>query len=206
MTWKLDLLIVILIIAILFVVYLMISVPDRTQLVNDTTTVTTETTIEQTTTNELPSTTSVTTEETTTTVDTTVPTTILETTTTMNVTTTTVETTVLEGNLFISGIELNGTDALAEWVEITASGRDYELMNYTLKDLTGYTYTFSEFTLVADASVKVHTGSGTDTAMDVYWNRGSAVWNNAGDTATLSYNATVIDEKTCHENTCWFTE
>ncbi len=188
MTWKLDLAIVILILGGLFAVYMMDFSSD---VVEDTAT-TVETTIL-------------------TTISTTIEATI-ETTTYQIVDTsieTTLETTVLEGKLFISGIELNGSTLTEEWVEITAFGSDYELVNYTLSDSasTPHTYTFPKFTLVAGSSVKVHTGIGNDTFTDLYWNRASAIWNNDGDTAILTNSADiVVDEKTCDNGTCWFTE
>jgi len=41
------------------------------------------------------------------------------------------------------------------------------------------------FILAAGATVTVHTGTGTNTATDLYWGLGSSVRNNAGDTATF---------------------
>lgn len=73
-----------------------------------------------------------------------------------------------------------------EWVEISNSGTsDVSLTGWSLEDGQNHTYSFPEINLAAGASVKVHSGSGTDTAKDLFWNRSSAVWNNDGDTATL---------------------
>jgi len=73
-----------------------------------------------------------------------------------------------------------------EWVEISNSGTsDASLAGWSLEDGQNHTYSFPEINLAAGASVKVHSGSGTDTAKDLFWNRSSAVWNNDGDTATL---------------------
>jgi len=45
----------------------------------------------------------------------------------------------------------------------------------------------------AAATLKVGTKSGTDDANNVFWGRQAAVWNNTGDTATISdQTATVI--------------
>jgi competence protein ComEC len=61
-----------------------------------------------------------------------------------------------------------------------------ELSGWTLADEAGHTYTFPDgFTLAAGEQVTVHTGSGTDTATDLYWGAGSPVWNNAGDTVVV---------------------
>jgi len=35
-------------------------------------------------------------------------------------------------------------------------------------------------------TVTLHTGSGTDTATDLYWGSGSPVWNNGGDTVFVT--------------------
>lgn len=60
-----------------------------------------------------------------------------------------------------------------------------DLSGWTVADEAGHEYTFGDVTLDPGASVTLHTGSGTDTATDVYWGRSSAVWNNDGDTVTV---------------------
>jgi hypothetical protein len=73
-----------------------------------------------------------------------------------------------------------------EWVEITnLDSASENLTGWTLSDAGNHTYTFLDFSLSAGAAVKVHTGSGTDSARDLYWNRNSSIWNNDGDEATL---------------------
>lgn len=74
-----------------------------------------------------------------------------------------------------------------EWVRIANAGNDtVELGGWTLADEAGHTYTFpADATLAPDANVTVHTGEGNDTAGHRYWGRDQAVWNNAGDQATL---------------------
>jgi hypothetical protein len=34
--------------------------------------------------------------------------------------------------------------------------------------------------------VTLYTGSGTDSDIELYWGQGRAVWNNGGDTVTLT--------------------
>ncbi|MFC5970931.1 hypothetical protein ACFPYI_06255 [Halomarina salina] len=41
----------------------------------------------------------------------------------------------------------------------------------------------------------LHSGSGTDTSSDVYWGRSGAVWNNGGDTVTVSDDGTVVAQR-----------
>jgi len=47
------------------------------------------------------------------------------------------------------------------------------------------TFTFPAFTLCRGCSVKIHSGHGTNTATDLYWDRASAAWVDIGDTAIL---------------------
>jgi hypothetical protein len=60
-----------------------------------------------------------------------------------------------------------------------------DMTGWHIRDAANYTYTFPAFTLAAGAPVRLHSGSGTDTATELYWGRGQAVWNNGGDTVYL---------------------
>jgi hypothetical protein len=73
-----------------------------------------------------------------------------------------------------------------EWIEILNAGdADCSMDEWTLSDQQNHTYAFNNFTLKAGASVRVHSGSGNDTASDLYFNRKVPIWNNDGDVATL---------------------
>ncbi|MCD9194231.1 lamin tail domain-containing protein [Streptomyces albireticuli] len=73
----------------------------------------------------------------------------------------------------------------AEWVTIVnKTGRTLDLTGWTLSDAERHTYRL-HLKLGAYKAVRVHTGSGRDTATDVYWGSGNYVWNNDRDTATL---------------------
>jgi hypothetical protein len=73
-----------------------------------------------------------------------------------------------------------------EWVEISNLGSsDVSLAGWTLEDAQNHCYSFPDFVLEAGANVKVRTGIGSDTAEDLFWKRGSSIWNNGGDVATL---------------------
>jgi|Deesub1362B_J571_1020462.scaffolds.fasta_scaffold00037_120 hypothetical protein len=82
-----------------------------------------------------------------------------------------------------------------EYVIIANLGcKEENLLGWQLKDKTGYTYVFPEFVLKGGKLVTVHTGSGTNSDTELYWGRGSPVWNNNGDTAYLyASNGTLID-------------
>lgn len=64
-------------------------------------------------------------------------------------------------------------------------GEVANLLHWRVKDEADTTYTFPPFALHPGGYVRLRTGSGTDTATDLYWGRGRAVWNNAGDTVYL---------------------
>ena len=80
----------------------------------------------------------------------------------------------------------SNTSLNAEYVTIkNVSSSSRSLTGWTLRDKTGYTYTFPKFTLKAGASVKVRTGKGTASSYNRYYNYTWYVWNNSGDTAYL---------------------
>jgi hypothetical protein len=58
------------------------------------------------------------------------------------------------------------------------------LTGWYLRDPQGLTYTFPQVTLHPGAALTVHTGSGRDTAADLYWGRSSPVWS-SGELAAL---------------------
>jgi hypothetical protein len=77
-----------------------------------------------------------------------------------------------------------------EYVDITNfSDTVIPLTGWRIHDNANITYTFKDFRLQPGATVRLHVAHGVDTASDVYWGRGGAVWNNTGDAAFL-YDAT----------------
>jgi hypothetical protein len=74
----------------------------------------------------------------------------------------------------------------AEWVQITnTSSKPAALGNWALHDTSDHVFHFPSFRLRAHDSVKVHTGTGSDDAHNLYWDATDYIWNNDGDTATL---------------------
>ena len=71
-----------------------------------------------------------------------------------------------------------------EYVTLKNTGSSaVNLSGWTVSDEADHTYTFSSgVSLGAGETITLHTGSGSDSASDVYWGRSSAVWNNGGDT------------------------
>jgi Lamin Tail Domain len=78
------------------------------------------------------------------------------------------------------------TSLNAEWFTVRNTGtRTVNLAGWTVRDASSHVYRFGTFYLKAGYSVRVHTGSGTNTASNRYWGSGNYIWNNTGDTATL---------------------
>jgi len=71
-----------------------------------------------------------------------------------------------------------------ETVILTNLGEVINLSGWTLSDGRDNRYTFPDVTLFPDAEINLHTGAGTDTPSDLYWNAGGAVW---GATGTVAY-------------------
>jgi Lamin Tail Domain len=83
-------------------------------------------------------------------------------------------------------VKVTGVGVLAsESITIQNNG-DTELLmtGWTLKDSQGSTYTFPQLTLYPGGTVQVHTGSGTDTSADLYWQLSAPVWE-SGELAAL---------------------
>ncbi|WP_037572455.1 lamin tail domain-containing protein [Phaeacidiphilus oryzae] len=89
------------------------------------------------------------------------------------------------------GTDRGGNTSLnGEWVQITNGGsRAASLTGWTVRDAANHVYTFGRYTLGAHASVRVHTGSGGNTAANRYWGLHWYVWNNDKDTARLRNSA-----------------
>ena len=80
---------------------------------------------------------------------------------------------------------LSPDDPVKEMVYIVNLGLYVRLTGWTLSNGRGATYTFPDLGLGGNgAAVNVHTGSGTNTATDLYWGRSTTAWS-TGDTATL---------------------
>jgi len=68
-----------------------------------------------------------------------------------------------------------------------AGAEPLEMGGWTVSDDADHSYTVPDgFTLGPDETVTLHTGSGTDTDTDLYWGSGRPIWNNGGDTVTVT--------------------
>ncbi|AKU15971.1 lamin tail domain-containing protein [Luteipulveratus mongoliensis] len=69
----------------------------------------------------------------------------------------------------------------------TSTTKAYNLKGYVIYDRGNhFRYTFPSLTLRPRATVTLHTGKGSISITNVYWNKTGYVWNNDGDTATLN--------------------
>ena len=66
----------------------------------------------------------------------------------------------------------------AEIVVVKFEGEgQLDLASWQLKDEDGNTFKFPQLTLYPNGAVQVHTITGTDTVIDLYWGIGEAVWS-----------------------------
>lgn len=59
-----------------------------------------------------------------------------------------------------------------------------DLSNWQLKDESGNIFLFPAISLVKEGAVQIHTGSGTNTVVDLFWNMTAPVWS-SGEMASL---------------------
>ena len=84
--------------------------------------------------------------------------------------------------------EGDDSDRLAdEYVTFENDGDEtLDLTGYTVRDEAGATYDLPDgFSLDAGARVRLHTGAGENGPTDLYWDAGTPVWNNDGDTVIV---------------------
>jgi hypothetical protein len=85
------------------------------------------------------------------------------------------------------GSDRGGNTSLnAEWVKLrNRTSHPVSLAGWTLRDQSHHVYQFGAYMLRAHGTVRIHTGSGTDSQRNLFQDRGWYVWNNDGDGATL---------------------
>ena len=93
--------------------------------------------------------------------------------------------TLQQGDVQIVSVIGAGTlDVEAVVVKYNGEG-ELNLTGWHLKDANGNSYTFPPFTLSTNGAVRVHTTSGTNTAIDLYWGQRQAVWQ-SGEAVLLT--------------------
>ncbi|WP_435067605.1 lamin tail domain-containing protein [Haloplanus sp. C73] len=85
-----------------------------------------------------------------------------------------------------------------EYVVFRNTGSDpLDLSGWTVADAADHTYTVPDgYTLAGGETVTLHTGSGSDSATDLYWGADAPIWNNGGDTVRVrTANGTLVVEE-----------
>lgn len=73
----------------------------------------------------------------------------------------------------------------AEWVIVRNAGTEpLNLANWQLKDSSRNVFIFPNLTLNSDGAVQIHTISGTNNVIDLYWGLSNPVWE-SGEEAQL---------------------
>ena len=73
----------------------------------------------------------------------------------------------------------------AEWVVVSYAGDDQiNLANWELRDEDKNVFVFPQLILHPNGAVQVHTASGTNTVIDLYWGESDPVWE-SGEEAQL---------------------
>jgi hypothetical protein len=83
-------------------------------------------------------------------------------------------------------VSVVGTGTLnAEWVIVRNAGLEpINLSSWQLQDADRHVFTFPNLTLNTGGAVQIHTISGTNTVIDLYWGLGDPVWS-SGEEAQL---------------------
>ena len=73
----------------------------------------------------------------------------------------------------------------AEWVVVSYKGEDQiNLANWELRDEDRNVFVFPQLILHPEGAVQIHTASGTNTVIDLYWGESEPVWQ-SGENARL---------------------
>lgn len=85
----------------------------------------------------------------------------------------------------LQGVVVGAGDLANEMVVLRYNGPlALDLTAWRLKDEQGHIYVFPPFTLVSGGAVQLHSGSGVDTPVELYWGLSQPVWQ-SGETVTL---------------------
>jgi hypothetical protein len=87
-----------------------------------------------------------------------------------------------------------------EYVCIANNGSGaVDFSGWSMNDQYGWTYQFPAYILEADSTVKIRTGCGDDSQLDLYWCKDeTAVWNNDGDCVYLLNNEGELITEYCY--------
>ncbi len=78
----------------------------------------------------------------------------------------------------------DNTTNYLEYVALRNLGATPAILNgYSVSDRVGHTFVFGSYTIAVGQTVRIYSGSGSNSQTARYWGQGGAVWNNDGDTA-----------------------
>ena len=90
------------------------------------------------------------------------------------------------GSTLVTIRQIDSSGVLAdEAIVLINLGNKVNLSGWTLSDGDNHKYTFPDLTLLPNAEVHVHTTTGTNNAVDLYWGQPSALWSGSGIIAYL---------------------
>ena len=77
----------------------------------------------------------------------------------------------------------------AEWVVVSYKGEDQiNLARWELRDEDGNVFVFPQLVLHTNGAVQVHTASGTNTVIDLYWSASDPIWESGEEAQLLDPN------------------
>jgi hypothetical protein len=80
----------------------------------------------------------------------------------------------------------------AEWVVVAYKGdNQINLANWELRDEDRHVFVFPQIVLHKNGAVQIHTASGTNTVIDLYWNAVDAVWQSGEEAQLFDPNGTL---------------
>ena len=104
-----------------------------------------------------------------------------------NTTTNTTADYITDGCMSVPKYNLTGNKSTDEYFTLKNScSYQIDMGGWTATDDANHVYTFPSFNLASNGDVTIVTGSGANNQTKLYWGRGSAVWNNGGDTLYLN--------------------
>lgn len=91
-----------------------------------------------------------------------------------------------QADILVEIVSVIGAGTLnAEWVVVSYKGEDQiNLANWELRDSDRNVFVFPQLVLHPNGAVQIHTTSGTNTVIDLYWGEGDPVWQ-SGEEAQL---------------------
>jgi hypothetical protein len=80
------------------------------------------------------------------------------------------------GSISIASI-LGAGDLNSEVVQIQYTGSDeLPLAGWKIQDADRHEFTFPDMILYKDGAVRIHTGAGLNTSVELYWNQSEPIW------------------------------